>query len=455
MNIFDIIVIGGGPGGYVAAIKGAQEGKKVCLIEQNQLGGVCLNWGCIPTKALIKSIEVFEQLQRSEEFGIVGMEQGGARIDMKKLQARKNKIIKNLTGGVGSLLKSNGVTVVQGKAEILGPHTVRVNYEDFRAQAIIIATGSTPIQLPISITGNRVIISDEALDLTDLPKEMVVIGGGVIGVEFAYIFAKLGIKVTILEMAPQIISMMDASIIEAVAKELEKIGIVIYKEAQVLEIKEDQVFFNYQGKVLTCKAEKILMAVGRTPCTEGLGLEVLNIEMERRAIRTTSRLQTSIPSIYAIGDVNGKSMLAHTASAEGIIAIENILGKEAEMRYDRIPSCIYIHPEIASVGLTEAEAIKKYGTVKTGIFPMAANGKAMIEGETQGWVKVILENQYQEILGVHICGPHATDMIAEIVVAMNLEGTGKEVAASIHPHPTMSESVAEGFHQALGRAIHI
>ena len=455
MKQFDIVVVGGGPGGYVAAIKAAQAGKTVCLVEKNKLGGVCLNWGCIPTKTLLKSVEMLESIRHSADFAVTGLDISAAAIDMGKLQKRKNSIVQKLTGGVGMLLKANGATVINGQGSFVDNKTLTVGDEQLKAEKFIIATGSVPVKPPIPVSGTAPIIgSDEALDLTAVPASMVIIGGGVIGIEFAYLYASLGAKVTVIELMDRILPMVDKEITVEVTKMLHGLGINILTEAKVTKIIGNTVHYELAGAESNASGEKILMSVGRAPNTEGLNLEGIGVEMNRRAIKVNKAMQTNIPGIYAIGDVNGTSMLAHTASMEGIVAVDNILGHTTSMDYDKIPSCIYIQPEIAAVGLTEEQARHKFGEVVVGKFPIAANGKAMVQGETRGLVKVILEPKFHEILGVHIYGPHATDLIAEVALAMNLEATAEEVAMSIHPHPTISEIVPEAFHAALGKAIH-
>lgn len=456
MKQFDIAVIGGGPGGYVAAIKAAQEGKKVCLVEKDKLGGVCLNRGCIPTKTLLKSVDVLSTLRECAAYGVVGADMSRAAIDMKKLLARKNTVVQKLTGGVGMLLKANKVTVYTGTAAFVDKNTLQIGAEQVKADHVIIATGSVPVKLPIPTNSTQVITSDEALNLSEVPARMVIIGGGVIGIEFAFVYASLGASVTVIEVMDRILPMVDEEITADVAKMLKGLGINIMTNSKVTKIESEKVYYEAGGKEQCEEADKILMSVGRAPNTDGLNLEVLGLQMDRRAIVTDEYLKTNVPGIYAIGDVNGKSMLAHTASMEGIVAVNNILGHGTKMSYDRIPSCIYTQPEIASVGLTEKQAVEKYGKdkIKVGKFPLAANGKATVEGESQGLIKVIVEAEFGEILGAHLYGIHATDMIAEVVLAMNLESTAEEIALAVHPHPTVSEVIPEAFHAVLGKAIH-
>lgn len=456
MSRFDIAVIGGGPGGYVAAIKAAQHGKKVCLFEKGELGGVCLNRGCIPTKALLKSAAVLQEVRDAGQFGVTVPGAAAAALDFAAAQRRKAGVVKKLTGGVGMLLKSNQVTVFSGQASFADKNTLLLGSERITADNIIIATGSQPARLPIQISADApVITSDEALELKEIPHSLVVVGGGVIGVEFAYLFASLGTKVTIVEMFDRILPPVDAEVAQQADKMLRGLGIQIFCSAKATKIENTTLHFEQGGAAKQAAGEKILIAVGRTPNTEGLNLTAAGVAMAGKAIKTDERMRTNVPGIYAIGDVNGKSMLAHTASAEGLVAVDSIIGKTSEMDYGRIPACVYTHPEIASIGMAEDEARQKHEDIKVGKFPFAANGKAMVEGESAGFIKVITEAKYGEILGVHMFGLHATDMIASMAVALTAEAGAHEIVAAVHPHPTLSEAVAEAFHAALDRAIHI
>lgn len=457
MYDYDVAVIGGGPGGYVAAIKAAQAGKKTVIVEKENFGGTCLNVGCIPTKALVKTVNMFEDAKRAAEFGIEGIDGSRLRVSMEKLQARKNAVIKQLVGGVNGLLRGNKVTIMNGAGSLKDAHTVTVNGEKtFTAEYLILATGSeTLIPGFIEYEGKtNIITSTEALSLTEIPESMTVIGGGVIGVEFAYIYANLGTKVTIVELMDTILPMVDGEIAKLATKSLQKAGVVFHTGAKVKKVSGNKVIFEEKGADQSVESQYTLMAVGRAPCTEGLNAEAAGIEFDRRAIRADEHMRTNISNVFAIGDLNGKSMLAHTASREAEIAVENILGKPEKMSYDTIPSCIYMEPEIAAVGLTEQQAKEKYGKIKVGRFPMSANGKSLIEGDKSGMIKVILDGEYNSILGVHMFAVHATDMIAEIVSAMNLEATAEEIIASVHPHPTISEAVGEAFMAAYDKAVH-
>lgn len=452
---FDIVVMGGGPGGYVAAIKAAQMGKRTCIIEKENFGGVCLNKGCIPTKTLLRSVEALKEVKESSTFGVVNVDVANAKLDLSKVQERKNNVIKQLVGGVGGLLKANGVTIINGLATLVDKNTIQIGEKVITSDYIIIATGSEVKSIPIPISPDtQVLTSTEALDLNEKPESIAIIGGGVIGIEFAYFMANIGVKVSVIEFLDRILPMVDEEITIQVEKMLKDMGVTIHTSSKVKEIKGTKTVFEKDGKDQSIDTEKVLMAVGRVPYYEGLNIENIGIQTERGAIITDNSLKTNIDNIYAIGDVNGKAMLAHVASMEGIVAVENICGHATFMDYEKIPSAIYTQPEIACVGLTEKQAKEKYGEIKVGKFPLVANGKAKVAGEEKGLIKVIIEPKYNEIVGVHMYCIHATDMIAEAVVAMKLEGTAEEVATSIHPHPTVSEIVHEAFHGAIDKTIH-
>jgi len=452
---YDVAVIGGGPGGYEAAIKAAQSGRKTVIIEKEKLGGTCLNVGCVPTKTLLMSAASLEAVKRSADFGVIDTDASKATLDMKKVQKRKAGVVSQLVGGVGALMRSNGVTVENGEGVLTDAHTINVGGKSITAADVIIATGSVSKSLPVSISDKmEVITSTEMLDLDDIPEEMVIIGGGVIGVEFAYFLATIGTKVTIVEFLDRIINMVDREITDKVTKQLEGMGIVIHTSAKVTAITDKAVVFEKDGKEQSVETKKVLMSVGRGPRLDGIDTEKLGLETKRGAIVTDEHLRTNIPHVYAIGDVNGRAVLGRTASMEGITAVENICGGNAAMDYSKIPSAIYIEPEIAAVGMTEEQAKEKYGEVKVGKFPLMANAKAKAEGEERGMVKVIIEPKYGEILGVHLYCIHATDMIAEAAAAMKLESTAAEFTHIVHPHPTISETLLEAMHAAAdGRAI--
>ncbi len=453
---YDIIVIGAGPGGYETAIKAAQMKKKTCIIEEKYFGGTCLNVGCIPTKVMIHTADILSEIRESAEFAVEGIDVSAAHVDMKKLQNRKSGVVRTLTGGVQALLKSNGVTIENGRGSFVDAHTVAVGDKKITAKNIIIATGSGVFIPPfITLEGtNNILTSNEALDLDHVPESIAVIGGGVIGVEFAYLLNKLGSKVTVLELMDHIIPMVDKEISALAQKKMAKDGITFKLGAKVNSVKDNTVYYELNGKEENVRADAVLMAVGRIPNTEGLNAEGIGIEFNKRAIAVNEKCQTNIPNIYAIGDVNGKVMLAHTASHEGMVAVADICKEHAKMDYDKIPSCIYISPEISAIGLTEEQAKEKYENVKIGRFPMMANGKSLIVGAKDGMVKVILDAELGEILGVHIYADRATEMIGELSVAMTSELTAEEVIHAIHAHPTVSESIGEAFMAGWnGRAI--
>lgn len=452
---FDVLVIGGGPGGYVAAIKAAQLGKKTCIIEKEHYGGACLNEGCIPTKTLLRSAEALKEVRESSKFGVIDVEISEAKLDMEKVQKRKSQVVRQLVGGVEGLLRANKVTVIKGKGSFVDKNTVTVGDNVYTAENIIIASGSNAKMLPIKVSEKaNVLTSKEALNLDYIPEDIVIIGGGVIGIEFAYFLNSIGTKVTVVEFLDRILPMVDREITDQLVKILTKKGITIYTGAGVSEIKDNSILFNKDGNTVEIPASTVLMSIGRSANTDDLNLEAVGVKTIRGAIETNLKLETNVSNIYAIGDVNGKAMLAHTASMEGLIAVENICGHNKDMDYSKIPSAIYIQPEIASVGLTEERASEQYKDIKVGKFPMLANGKAKVAGESEGIIKVIVDANSNKILGVHMFCINATDMISEAVVAMNLEATAKEVTNTIHPHPTVSEAIHEAFHAAVDKAIH-
>ena len=455
---FDVAVIGGGPGGYVAAISAAQQGKKTCIVEQNSLGGTCLNVGCIPTKALIKGANVYQQVCNAQRFGVEGVDTAKVTINMEKLQSWKDGVVKQLVNGVKSLLGGNYVTIFNGSASFSDEHTLAVGDQTVSAEYIIIATGSK-VAIPDFIAQegeNHIVTSNELLSISTLPQSIVIIGGGVIGVEFAYLLNKLGIKVTVLELMDHILPMVDREISEKAQIRMTRDGVTFHLGAKVQKICNNHVTFELEGKTHKVSADLVLMAVGRKPNTEGLNARAIGLEFDRAAIKSDDTLRTNLSHIFAIGDVNGKAMLAHTASVEAEVAVSCICGVEQRMDYRRIPSCIYLEPEIACVGLTEAQARTEYGEhVKVGTFPAYANGRSLVEGDSDGMFKIILDSQYGEILGAHFYGQHTTEMIAEIAAAMRAEATAEELISSIHPHPTVSESIREAVLAAwTGKAIH-
>jgi len=457
---FDIAVIGGGPGGYVAAIRAAQLGANVLLVEKDQVGGTCTNRGCIPTKALLADAKMYDRIKLSSV-----IKANGLRVDMEQLQDRKNKVVKRMITGVEFLLKDNGITFIRGKASFLDRKTIEVEVEkrkeQFGSQKAIIATGSVSAQIPnVPIDGKVIVTSTEMLNVTSIPKDLIIIGGGYIGMEFACLFSGLGSKVRVIEMLPQIISTEDEEVIRGLTTLLKKRDLQIHTETKVKEarVKDNraEVKVIYQdGKEEVFHAEKALMAVGRSPYTEGLRLEKASVALEGKFIKVNERMETTSPGVYAIGDVTGRQMLAHKASAEGVAAAENALGRPNKVDYSRIPNCIFTLPEVASIGLTEKLAKEKGLRVRIGRYPFQSNGKALANGDSEGFVKVIADQELGQVVGVHILGDHATDLIGGLSVAMTLETTVEEMGRTVQAHPTLMEAVAEASLDAIKEAIHL
>ena len=457
---FDLTVIGGGPGGYVAAIRAAQLGAKVLLVEKDQVGGTCTNRGCIPTKAMLADARMFERVRVSPV-----VKTDGLRLDMEQLQDRKNKVVKRMITGVEFLLKDNGISFIRGKASFVDRKTIEVEVEKGKeqvgSQKVIIATGSISAQIPnVPVDGKVILTSTEMLNVPSVPETLVIIGGGYIGMEFACLFRGLGSKVTVIEMLPQIISTEDEEVIRGLTTLLKKKGIQIHtetkvKEAKVKDGRAEVRVVHQDGKEEVFQAEKALMAVGRSPYTEGLRLEKAGIALDRKFIKVNERLETSSEGIYAVGDVTGRQMLAHKASAEGIVAAENALGGSSKVDYGKIPNCIFTLPEVASIGLTEKQAKEKGLRVRIGKYPFQSNGKALANGDSEGFVKVIADQELGEVVGVHILGDHATDLIGGLSVAMTLETTVEELGKAVQAHPTLMEAVAEASLDAIKEAIHL
>ena len=462
MNEIEVVIIGGGLGGYVAAIKAAQLGLKVVLVEKDKLGGVCLNWGCIPTKALVSTAELLNNLQRAGEFGIQVKDYS---FDFPAIMKRKDMITKRLSSGVEQLLKANRVRVIKGEGQIIKPGTVEITdaageKEMIKSKNIIIATGSSVMKLPIpGIDNEGVITSDGALSLSELPSRMLIIGGGVVGIEFAGIFKALGVEVTVVEMLPRILLPIDEEIAVRLTQLLKRKGIEILTDSKVKEIKKNrqnlEVLISTADGEKKLEIEKVLLAAGRVPELGNIDVQRLGIELDKGAIKVDEKMRTNIPGIYAVGDVVGKIMLAHVASREGIVAVENISGKEVLIDYKVVPNCVFSMPEVASVGLTEEEARKENHNIKVSKFPFIANGKALSMGETEGMVKIIADADTSELLGFHILGAHASDLIAEGTLALSMEATAFEIVNTIHAHPTLSEAIAEAAEGITGKPIHI
>jgi dihydrolipoamide dehydrogenase len=457
-----VVVIGGGPGGYVAALRASQLGAQVTLVEKQALGGTCLNVGCIPTKALLHTTELYRAVQGGAE---IGLKAEGLAVDWPALQARRAAVVKRLVTGVGLLLKQAGCRVIAGTARLADSRTVAVALPDggearITADRIILAAGSEPVRLPLpGFDLPDVILSDDALALPEVPESLLIMGGGVIGVELASVYQALGTKCIIIEMLPQILPTLDAELVNGVRAHLTRLGVEIHTGAKVESCAPAPEGVTVQVAApagpLSFTVKKVLAAVGRRPATRDLGLEAAGVAAERGRITVNEYLETSVPGIYAAGDAIGGTMLAHVAFAEGTVAAENALGAARKIDYKTVPSCIYTQPEAASVGLTEEQAKEAGYKVKVGRFPLAANGKALIEGDEGGFLKIVANERYGEVLGVQILGPRATDLIGEAALALRLEATLDELASTVHPHPTVSEAYAEAALAADNLALHI
>jgi dihydrolipoamide dehydrogenase len=473
---FDVAVLGAGPGGYVAAIRAAQLGLKVALVERDSLGGICLNWGCIPTKVLLRNAEIIELLKDGDAYGIAF---DNVRVDYGKAYKRSREVSNRLVKGVEFLMKKNNIKVFIGDGTLTSPNTILVeNRSEERtisASNIIIATGAKPLVLPfLQPDGRRVFTYRQLLEVQTAPKSMIVIGSGAIGMEFAYVFHAYGTDVTVLEMLPRIMPLEDEEISTEITRSFNRNGIKTVAGAKVVDAKVDQdsveVFYEDAGSSpsgaggrKSVKAEWVLVAVSVTPNTSGIGLEQAGVQVNKGGyIDVDEHMATNAPSIYAIGDVTGKLRLAHVASAQGIVAAESIgasMGKYSghinKLDYDAMPRCTYTHPQVASMGLSETEAKEKGHEVKVGKFPLRANGKSLALNNTEGFIKIVADAKYGEILGVHLIGPDVTELLPEFVLAKSAELTPEEIARAVHAHPTLSESLMEAAEGVEGFAIHI
>ncbi|AMA72290.1 MULTISPECIES: dihydrolipoyl dehydrogenase [Aneurinibacillus] len=456
----DVLVIGAGPGGYVAAIRAAQLGKKVAIVDKAEVGGVCLNRGCIPSKSLISAAKQYEQ---AKEASNIGINVEGVSVDMKKVQEWKQGVVKKLTGGVQTLLKGNGVEIIPGEALFVSENEVRVfhgyDVNRYRFNHCIIATGSRPIEIPALPFGERILSSTEALELDHIPEKLLVVGGGYIGIELGTVFAKLGSKVTVLEGMSNILPGFEKQMVQMVRKKLKKLGVEIHTEAMATksEVTENgvKVTANIKDKEEVFEADYCLVTVGRRPNTDELGLEAINMKLtDRGLIEVDKQCRTNVPNIYAIGDVVAGPALAHKASYEGKVAAEVIAGLPSEIDYMAIPAVVFSDPEMASVGLTEEQAKEEGYKVKTGRFSFAANGRALSVNEADGFVKVVANEEDGRVLGVQIVGPEASDLIAEAGLAIEMGATLEDIALTIHAHPTLSEVTMEAAEAALGHGIH-
>lgn len=463
MKAFQIVIIGSGPGGYVAAIRAGLLGLKTAIIEKDPfLGGTCLHRGCIPTKALLHTAHLYDEFKHAGEHGLTV---GKIGVDFPAAHKRKQSIVDKLAKGVQFLMKKRKVEVFTGTGRIVDKNTVSVSgdkgEEKLQADAIIIATGSVPAALPhIKPDQKTIVDSDGILVDEKIPKSLAVIGAGAVGVEFASIFNSFGTKVTIVELLPNIVPIEDDEVSKTLEKAFKKRGMDVHTSSEVKEVKTTakgaKLTVESGGKSSSLEVEKVLLSIGRAPVTSDIGLDRAGITADKRGYLDVNEfMQTNTPNIYAIGDIVRTPWLAHVASAEGILAVDHIAGKEARpIDYTKIPNCTYCSPEVASAGLTERAAKEKGYNVRVGKFPFSAIGKAMILGDTEGFVKIVSEERYDEVLGVHIIGPKATEMIAEACLGLNLETVTEEVSKTIHPHPTLTEAMMEAAHSVYGEAIH-
>lgn len=461
---YDLIVIGGGPGGYVAAIRASQLGMTVAVVENENVGGICLNWGCIPTKALLKSASVFEYAMHAADYGVTL--EGQPKADFSKMVARSREVASGMSKGVQFLLKKNKVETISGFGKLKDGHTVEVSASDgsksiVTGKHIILATGARSRTLPnLPQDGVKIIGYRQALTLTKQPKSMVVVGSGAIGSEFAYFYNAIGTKVTLVEFLPNVVPVEDEEVSKTLERAFKKSGITVMTNASVesVDTSGDLCKVKIQTKkgLIEEEAEVVLSAVGIAPNVEGIGLEELGIEMDKGKVKVDEYYRTNVEGVYAIGDIVPGPALAHVASAEGITCVEKIAGLNPHpINYKNIPGCTYTNPEVASVGMTEKAATEAGLEIKVGKFPFTASGKASAAGTKDGFIKLIFDAKYGELLGAHMIGANVTEMIAELVVARNLETTGHEIIKSIHPHPTMSEAIMEAAAAAYGEVIHM
>lgn len=461
---YDLIVIGSGPGGYVAAIRASQLGLKTAVIEKAELGGICLNWGCIPTKSLLKSAQVFDYVRHASEYGVIV--EGTAKPDFAGIIGRSRSVAGGMSKGVQFLLNKNKIDVIRGYGKLAGPHKVSVADNAgpeavYEAESIILATGARSKELPnLRQDGKKIIGYRDALALDKLPASMVVVGSGAIGTELAFFYNSMGTDVTLVEFMPEIVPLEDEEVSKALARSLKKAGITIMTESSVesVEISGENCVVSIRTKkgIEVKEAEIVLSAVGITPNIENLGLEAAGVELEKGKIKVDQYYRTTSPGVYAIGDIVHGQSLAHVASAEGITCVEKIAGKDPEpLDYNNIPGCTYTTPEVASVGYTEKAAREAGFDIRVGKFPFTASGKASASGAKDGFVKLIFGSRHGELLGAHLIGSNVTEMIAEIVVARKLEITGHELIKAVHPHPTMSEAIMEAAAAAFGEVIHL
>lgn len=469
-NTFDVVVLGAGPGGYVAAIRAAQLGLKTAIIERDNLGGVCLNWGCIPTKSLLRNAEVMHLLHQGKDYGFSF---DNLKVNYAAAHKRSRDVSGRLVKGVGFLMRKNNITVIQGEGVLKDANTVLVELKDSAREVIgrhiILATGARPFSLPmLKPDGQRVFTYRQLLDVSITPKSMIVIGSGAIGMEFAYVFNAYGVQVTVIEALPQILPLEDPEVSQVVVRSFTRSGVKLLPATKVEDAKTEADGVSVSvadtaGNKQTLKADWLLMAMGVAPNTQGIGLEAAGVKAnERGYIPVDTHMATNVPNVYAIGDINGLLRLAHVASAQGIVAAEHIAasmgkydGHLAELDYDAMPRCTYTHPQVASMGLTEQQAKDKGYSVKVSKFPFQANGKSLALNNTEGFAKIIADAKYGEILGVHMVGPDVTELLPEFVLAKSAELTTEQIAHAVHAHPTLSESLMEAAHGIEGQMIHL
>lgn len=464
-DVYDLVVIGGGPGGYVGAIRAAQLGMRTAVVERDKLGGTCLHYGCIPTKALLHAAEVAEVARAASQ---VGVRVESVSVDMAAVQRYKERVVSTLHRGVEYLMRKNRIATFAGTAHLVARDRVHVSLNDgseteLRTRRVLVATGSRPRSLPwLVLDGERVLSSDHLLSLQQIPNRLAILGAGVIGVEFASAFASLGSEVTLVEILPRVLPGEDEEVSAALEKTFTRRGIRVRTSATLKSVERTQaglqLMVEKDGKVETLEADRMLVAVGRGPASDGLGLQEVGVELDGQGfVRTEGPYRTTVPGIWAIGDVvHAQPMLAHVASEEAVRAVEDMAGHPAEpLDYDAVPRCTYSSPEVASFGLTEAQARERGNEVRVGRFPFAANSRATILGEREGFVKVVADARHGEILGMHLVGPRVTELLPEGILGKSVEATLHELAAAVHAHPTLAEAVHEACLDALGRVVHV
>ena len=462
MKEYDVVVIGGGPGGYVAAIRGRQLGMKIALVEKNRLGGVCLNWGCIPTKSLLRNAEVIHLLGQGEEFGF-SFDRQSLKISYAAAHKRSRRISDRLAGAVDHLMRKNEIDVYSGCGKIIGPTTVMVKPDGIKLNTknIIVATGSRPQALQgVKFDGKKILDWNHALQLTRLPPKIVIVGAGAVGMEFAYLWRSYGVDITVVEMRPSVLPWADEDVSKELARNFKRQKIKLITGARVKAVKSSskdvKLTVNCLGKNKELKAAKILVAAGIKPNSENLGLDEAGVIRNNGYLDIDDAMRTNVPHIFAIGDVTGKLPLAHVASAQGATAMEFIAGrKPRSLKYRNMPRCCYCHPEVASIGYTEKEAVAKGYELKVGRFLLSANGKAMGLGENKGFVKIIADKITDELLGIHLIGSQATELLGGLTGLVALEATTEELAHTVFPHPSLSEAIKEAAHATLGETLHL